>query len=399
MDTYEDEFAKFLNELTLEVQASGVDASDIDEEEARELFDGMQEEIRSGQGVFDAEQDGSAFSLDMDDTTEGLVGMRSAMDSTTTNGPMMQPTTGQSTGVLEFDEFANTDEFQNFSEQSLEQLVNEANADSGLQGTAPLFEESVEVMDDDDMDVELEELRTLLPAFSENRLRKVQKAFQKSLGDPSLLDLVKISREIMPDYVSNSWLKQMSILTSRFVMKQAVRDGLLDVHMLNGVLQLETSLGRLDRALEFHQAEFAKHRIAPTAYSDRLVLQMFLQNKRLPRALTFKNTVEESGRTVDLQSYGSLIDYCARRRQTGSAMLLLQECLTKHDGAHPGNAHLAQLRIAHRQAPDLNDKDLEALIGPDPIRWLKHGEAHLKREVSKTGRRNVRLAQNALLKI
>jgi hypothetical protein len=362
----------------------------------------MQEEIRSGQGVFDAEQDGPAFSYDTDDTTEGVVSTPPAMDSATANSSMMQPITGQSTGVLEFDkfdEFANTDGFQNFSEQSLEQLVNDVNSESGMQGTAPLFEESVEVMDDDEMDVELEELRTLLPAFSENRLRKVQKAFQKSLGDPSLLDLVKISREIMPDYVSNSWLKQMSIMTSRFVMKQAIRDGLLDVHMLNGVLQLETSLGRLDRALEFHQAEFAKHRMTPTAYSDRLVLQMFLANKRLPRAFTFKNTIEESGRTMDLQSYGSLIDYCARRRQTGSAMLLLEECLAKHDGSHPGNAHLAQLRIVHRQAPDLNDKDLEAMIGPDPIQWLKHGEAHLKREVSKTGRRNVRLAQNALLKI
>lgn len=285
------------------------------------------------------------------------------------------------------------------SDDAIERLSEEIHQKASLQqDTSPYFEETLEVVDEEP-DAELEELRALLPAFSDKRLRRIQRAFAKNLGDPSILDLVKISREIMPDYVTNAWLKQMSAMTARYVMQQAIRDGLLDVHMLNGVLQLETSMGRLDRALEFHQSEFAKNRIPHTAYSDRLVLQMFLQNNRFPRALSFKELVEKDGRTLDLQSYGSLIDFCGKRGQVGSAMLLLHECCRKHNGAHPGHAHLAALRIAYRQQPGLKEKDLEAIIGPDPIQWLKYGERHLKREMSKKGRRDVQMVQNARVRI
>lgn len=327
------------------------------------------------------------------------------MDDSTKGTSPMASTATRASNVVEVDGFQNAihqhqqEKEEDFlSEDAIERLTEEVHSKASLQDFTPHFDESVEVVDEK-LDAELEELRAVLPAFSERRLRRVQKAFAKNLGNPSILDLVKISREIMPDYVSNTWLKQMSVLTARYVMKQAIRDGLLDIHMLNGVLQLETSLGRLDRALEFHQTEFANNRMQPTAYSDRLVLQMFLQNNRFSRALQFKETVERDDRTLDLQSYGSLIDHCARRGQVGSAVLLLHECLGKHGGAQPGHAHLAKLRIAYRGAADLDEKDLEALIGPDPIRWLKHGEAHLKREVSKKGRRDVRLAQNATLRI
>lgn len=295
----------------------------------------------------------------------------------------------------DFSKFEDEDDL--FSDDAMARLAEEMQSKTSLQDVAPHFEESFEILDEE-VDPELEELRAALPAFSDRRLRRVQRAFAKNLGTPSLLDLVKICRETMPDYVTNTWLKHMSILTGRYVMKQAIREGLVDIHMLNGVLQLETSLGRLDQALEFHQTEFGKHGLKATSYSDRLVLQMFLNNKRLTRALKFKESVERDGRILDLQSYGSLVDYCAKRGEIGSAMLLLHECLDKHKGGHPGQAHLAQLRIVYRKASDLDEKDLEALIGPDPIQWLKYGEAHLKREMSKKGRRNVQLAQNVSLR-
>eukprot|EP00977_Amphora_coffeiformis_P007371 scaffold1595_cov171-Amphora_coffeaeformis.AAC.12 len=392
----EDEFAAFLSELKEEVRASGADPSDIDEDEARELFAALDDD----EGMVDLLEDEG----DEEDFLEKLKNLSSKSSSSPTTSPRtatpMASASPRTTNVVELDDFQNlfSQEESGSSDDYIERLTEEIHSKASLQGTTPHFEESIEVVDEE-MDAELEELRAVLPAFSERRLRKIQKAFAKNLSNPSLLELVKISREIMPDYVTNTWLKQMSVLTARYVMQKAIDDGLLDVHMLNGVLQLETSLGRLDRALEFHQTEYAKHRLQPTAYSDRLVLQMFLQNKRFSRALQFKEKVERDGRTIDLQSYGSLIEHCARRGQVGSSMLLLHECLDKHGGAHPGNAHLAQLRIAYRKSPDLDEKDLEALIGPDPIRWLKHGERHLKREMSKKGRRNVQFAENVLLQL
>lgn len=392
-----------------DIMESGVDPSDIDEAEARELFAAIQnDEDGELMKLLEEDEEDEELSQEFSNKLSKLSSSDTSLNPT--NSPSVATSTmasaTRSTNVVDFDtnfEFdaMDGDDDELFSEDSIEKLSEELRAKASFQDIAPHFEDSVEVIDDeeDELDPDLEELRAVLPAFSVKRLRKIQNAFSKNLGDPSILDLVKISREVMPDYVSNTWLKQMSILTARYVMKQAIQDGLLDVHMLNGVLQLETSLGRLDRALEFHQTEFSKNRIQPTAYSDRLVLQMFLRNNRFSRALGFKELVEKDGRTIDLQSYGSLIDYCARRGQVGSAMLLLHECLDKHSGSHPSQANLAQLRIVYRKASDLNEKDLEDLIGPDPIRWLKHGERHLKREMSKKGRRDVQLAENALLRI
>lgn len=242
---------------------------------------------------------------------------------------------------------------------------------------------------------DLDELRSLLPAFSNKRLRRIRKAFRTTLTDPSLLDLVPLVRERLPDYITNTWLKQMSSLTARYVVHKASQDGLVDVHMLNGALELETLSGSLDRALDFYETEFDRQGIEANQYSDRLVLQMFVNNGRFPRALAFKDSLVERGRLVDLHSYGSLIEYSGRHHQVGSALLLLKECLSVH-GAPPGEASLAPLRRLCRKNDALHQQ-LEGLIGPDPVAWLREGEAHLKREMSKKGRRDVQMARNRLV--
>jgi hypothetical protein len=263
------------------------------------------------------------------------------------------------------------------------------------------FTETVEVLDEAEMDVrelQMVYLKEMLPAFSEKRLSKIQKSFHKSLGDPSLLELIPVVRERMPDYITSTWLKQMGGLTARFVMQKAFQDGEVDVHMLNGVLELDTSSGSLDRALEFHKTQFEVHGLEPTGYSDRLVLQMFLKNNRLQRALVFKQAVEEAGRPLDIQSYGSLIDFFGRHQQLGSGVLLLKECLSVHK-ARPGEASLSKIRLLCRQTGLVEDAGMSDLMGEDPVEWLRHGEANLKREQSKKGRRDVLLPRNTLLQL
>ena len=121
---------------------------------------------------------------------------------------------------------------------------------------------------------------------------------------------------------------------------------------------------------------------------------MLIRNHRLPRALAFKQQIEDAGRNLDSLSYGSMIEYYSRRGQLGSAMMLLEECASVH-GSPPGDKSLAPLRLLCRQQ-GLVDK-VEALAGKDPLEWLRHGETNLKREMSKTGRRNVQYAINRLV--
>jgi hypothetical protein len=196
----------------------------------------------------------------------------------------------------------------------------------------------------------------------------------------------------MPDYITSTWLKQMSAMTARFVMYKAAKEDLVDIHMLNGVLELETASGSLDRAVDFYENEFGAHGLEPTGYSKRLMVQMFLNSNRISRALSFKNKLSESGKVLDIPAYGSLVDYCARHGHLGSALLLLKECLSVHK-APPGEATVSQLRILCRQA------GITDMVGEDPTEWLRHGEAHLKREMSKKGRRGVHEARNKHLQI
>ena len=187
-------------------------------------------------------------------------------------------------------------------------------------------------------------------------------------------------------------------MTARYVMYKAAEEGFVDIHMLNGFLELESASGSLDRAIEFYETEFGNSRLEPNDYSDRLMIQMFLKNNRLPRALSFKQKLEAKGRTVDIPSYGSLVDYCSRRGQMGSALLLLKECLSVHKSP-PGEASVSQLRILCRQADMTEEVGLMDMVGEDPVQWVKYGEAHLKREMSKRGRRDVQLGRNRLLQL
>jgi len=243
-----------------------------------------------------------------------------------------------------------------------------------------------------------EELREALPGLPEKRIKQLQEQFTKTLGDPSLLRLVPILRERMPDYVNLRWLKQKNLRGAQTVMAKAEADGLVDTHLLNGMLQVETTAGSLDRAIAYHEDEFARKKIRPTPYSDRLVLQMLVKNKRISRALTFKDKVERQGRHLDLASYGSLVEHYGNHGQLGSALLMLKECIATH-GAPPGEKSLSKIRLMCRKQGITKEVDLERMVGKDPLEWLRHGEEFQKRESSYKGRRDVTLPENRLLQI
>ena len=60
-------------------------------------------------------------------------------------------------------------------------------------------------------------------------------------------------------------------------------------------------------------------------------------------------------------------------------------------------SYLKELRKICFQADVEEEVGLKDMIGDDPIEWLRHGEAVLKREKSKKGNRDLNILKNALL--
>eukprot|EP00536_Pseudo-nitzschia_multiseries_P007081 jgi/Psemu1/239925/estExt_Genewise1.C_1600036 len=242
----------------------------------------------------------------------------------------------------------------------------------------------------------IEDLRSILPGMPLGRVRKILDAYEQTLGHPSMLSLIPIVRETMPDYLSSGWLKRSNKRNADFALQKAADDGIVDSSLLNSMLEVKTYSGSLNDALEYHENQFAKYKLSPSPYSDRLLVQMLVANKRLTRALELKEQIEEDGRNLDLASYGSLVQFYSRHQQLGSALLLLKECIAKH-GTAPSEAYVSDLRTLCKRKDVEDAVGLVGMIGRDPKEWLRHGEKHLKREKSKKGRRNVQLAQNRLL--
>lgn len=243
------------------------------------------------------------------------------------------------------------------------------------------------------LDYDIDELQAVLPGMPRKRLVEVREAFRASLNYPSMIVLVPLLRENMPDRINNGWLKEKNIRNAYFCVEKAKAENAVDHHMVNGMLEVITSAGKVGRALSIHDEQFKLYGVTPNAYSDRLILQMLVKNRRLCRALEFKQKVEGDGRKFDLASYGALMEYYSQRDQVGSSLMILRECVEVH-GSPPKEGTMSRLRLLCRQQDIMKETDLVELAGPDPLHWLRHGEANLKREKSFAGRRGVFEAQN-----
>lgn len=108
-------------------------------------------------------------------------------------------------------------------------------------------------------DAKLAAIQEALPGFPESRAKKVLRTFEKSLNYPSMLELVPILRENMPDHLTAGWLKRRNIRNAEVALQQAETEGVVDIYVMNGALQVKTSTGSLDGALTCHEDEFKKN--------------------------------------------------------------------------------------------------------------------------------------------
>jgi hypothetical protein len=177
----------------------------------------------------------------------------------------------------------------------------------------------------------------------------------------------------MPDAFSPQCLVRKNLVDAKFVFSQAASEGLVDIHLLNGMLQVQANAGRIEPALRFYDTEFAKHGVMPTTHSDRLVIEMLVKKKRLSRAFKLKHDIEKQGRNLDLLSYGTLVEHYSKKCELGSALLLIKECMDIH-GSPPGEKSLKNVRELCRKRNLTKQLRLEQMLGKDPLEWIRHGE-------------------------
>lgn len=143
------------------------------------------------------------------------------------------------------------------------ELERNMEAPEAIQGGADLqlgqnVEAQLEVRDPES-NPKLVAIQEALPGLPASRARKVLRTFEKSLNYPSMLELVPILRENMPDHLTSGWLKRRNIRNAEVVLQQAQEEDVVDVPIMNGALQVKTSAGSLDEALAYHEEEFEKN--------------------------------------------------------------------------------------------------------------------------------------------
>lgn len=109
--------------------------------------------------------------------------------------------------------------------------------------------------------LKIQDLQSVLPGLPLPRVKKILNAYDQTLGHPSMLTLVPIVRETMPDYVSHGWLKRSNKQNADFALQKASEDGIVDSPLLNSMLGVKANSGSLNEAIQYHDEQFAKHKL------------------------------------------------------------------------------------------------------------------------------------------
>lgn len=403
----------------VEVAMGSMEWDDEPDREGKQLrlkkFTGIRHSLQAGSNMDDIDPELAAmFEDDEDDTSDTIKMLRQRDESYGIDSDFENHE-----GEVEDDMFSNiteesedTEAYRHEDESNLhQQLFVEGNLgtipssasdefliydDGNAHNDNDTISHSVQIgREEQDLDDFEREMPVGLP---KRRVDKLRKVFQASLAEPSMLELIPLLRENIPEEPDLAWLQKKNLQNAYFVMKKAEEEGLVDMKLLNNMLEVITNANFIGRALSYHETQYKQRDLEPDSFSDRLIIEMLIRNKRISNALEFKDKVVEQkyGRYLDLFAYGSFVDYYGKQYQLGSALLMLKECIDIH-GFPPYEKTLARVRLMCRQRSLEQQINLEALIGKDPHEWLRRS-AILKREKSRKGRRHVLEIQNKALR-
>ena len=359
------DFVAFKRHLQAELDAEG-SSQDVSEEESRQLFDMMRTYFEDGNDIMSPSIE--PFDNSIPSEPQPMPEAKRSWDATTKPKETMY--------ADDYIEWANSQDAQaqsigSVAEQSREVSTFEQ-SNTFVTATATDKQQMLPKQLQED-NYHISELQQALPGMPMSRLEKISEEFERVLSYPSILRLAVAVRENMPDAFSPQCLVRKNLADAKFVFSQASSEGLIDSHLLNGMLQVQTNSGRIEPALRFYETEYTKNGVAPTTHSDRLVLEMLVKKKRLPRAFKLKQDIENEGRNLDLLSYGTLVEHYGKRGELGSALMLIQECVDIH-GSPPGEKSLKSVRDMCEKRNLTKQVRLEQMVGKDPLEWIKRGE-------------------------
>jgi hypothetical protein len=104
----------------------------------------------------------------------------------------------------------------------------------------------------------IEQLKLALPGLPMRRIVKIMRVFKTNLAAPSMLSLIPILRETMPDYLHVKWLKKVNRQNAEFVLEKAIENGTVNRPILDTMLQVKASTGALDGTIEFYEEQYRK---------------------------------------------------------------------------------------------------------------------------------------------
>jgi len=214
---------------------------EISEDDAKELFLIVQEEFAAATQEQNDHDDVSAFlDFDNEDLNEIVDGKAEEQDDVEASN---QVTGKESSLAL----MPNHIRF----ESSAPRVDSAAPAETAAQlgGLGP-----------DELD-KIKELQAALPGMPISRLKKVVRSFQDTLGYPSVLTLVPILRESLPDNLALGRLKRTNVMNAEFALQKAEDSGLVDRSVLTAMLQVKASSSSLDDAENFHKEAFRRYNV------------------------------------------------------------------------------------------------------------------------------------------
>jgi pentatricopeptide repeat protein len=237
---------------------------DLDKDDARELFKMMQNQFAESFDIENTENlselKKELFESSIDDFDEN--NQKDYLSKEDKGEEVAN--IGSTSSSFEVDSMVENDFV---GDHMLTKLTEELEADSIMESAVadPLFHgdtnlSAYDYSSEEEME-QLKELQEALPGMPVSRLKRVLNTFNSTLGYPSMIKLVPILRETMPDKVTNGWLKRMNTKTAEFAFQKAEEDGLVNTGLLNSMLQVQTSSGSLDKALKFHANQYRKHRV------------------------------------------------------------------------------------------------------------------------------------------
>lgn len=114
--------------------------------------------------------------------------------------------------------------------------------------SSSLAQSDYEIEFKDDLDV-------VLYGLPSTRIEKVRSEFKRNLGMPSMLRLVPLLRENMPENITRDWLIQKNVKDARTVVNKAEMEGVLNDHMKQSMLQVYAKGKNPFEALDFYKNE------------------------------------------------------------------------------------------------------------------------------------------------